>query len=625
VTYPPVQPSAQLRRASLQMARHLLVCILLITIDEVSGVDDKLLEKLASLEERFRSQQELFQQQQGYIQTLEENQQHRLLTQAGIVQPVQGTRPYTDQENVESALTSMWLLLMGVITLLVQAGLAMIEVGSCRARNAQQILAIKLAAVCISSLAWWSFGWSFAYAGPFDSNNFKENFVGTDQLFARGFLEGKVHGQAEPTSSIREWFFTWTFCATATAIVSGGLAERAHFTGFCIHSAIMCGFIYPAIVAGTWGRGWFAKGYTDPGSTDFAGAGIVHVAGGFAAFAGNLLVCYRPGRWDDPRPPPHGELERKGLGPCDRVRSLGPVARDEPAAPDDVSVPRENTPILEYTDPFAAHSAPLIVLGTFLTWLGWFGFNCGSTLSMNTTEKGFQAAQAAMNTALAASAGGFVAFIFRWMVTCKAETGAFCGGIRAGLVAITAAAANVESGYAAIIGFVGAALYQLISMFLKLIKVDDPVDAFAIHGIVGVWGILAAVLFDFGNTHTKKFLESFHGTLGFQCVKSTSSGLCADLGETPLLHNLAFVGIIAGWSFGTSLVIFAMLRLPGLIPPCRKKLKRDLLLVELPEAVGGTYTSIDTEYHYPLKAYIGEGASNWGEKGPFLNPYFHSI
>merc|ERR1711974_62745 len=202
---------------------------------------------------------------------------------------------------------------------------------------------------------------------------------------------------------------------------------------------------------------------------------------------------------------------------------------------------------------------------------------------MNTAERGFQAAQAAMNTTLAASAGGLVAFTFRWMVTCKVETAAFCGGIRAWLVAITAAAINVDSGFAAIIGVIGAILYQLISMFLKLIKVDDPVDAFAIHGIVGVWGTVATVFFDFG-----KFLETFHGAYGFQCLRSAQRDWqCAgDVGAAPLLHNLAFVGIIAAWSFGTSLMIFTMLRLPALIPPCRNKLKSDLLKVELPEAVG---------------------------------------
>jgi Amt family ammonium transporter len=617
------------------MCRHLLVLILFVTIDEVSGTDAKLLKKLTSLEEIFRSQQEVFQQQQRHLQTLEENEQRRQLMPRpsdqltpGVVGHGSDVRLYSDQENVEGALTAMWLLLMGVIVLLVQAGLAMIEVGSCRARNAQQILVIKLAAICISSLAWWSLGWCFAYGGPFDSNGFKEKFVGTDQFFARGFLGTRSDGQAEPTVRIQEWFFTWTFCATATAIVSGGLAERAHLVGFCIHSALMSAFIYPIIVASTWGKGWFAKEYTNPGFTDFAGAGIVHVAGGFAAFAGTLLVWYRPERWDDPRPPLPG-VESASLGPLDRVRGLRTQENSTKKKGDlvdaDTSVVRDDAVVADasvVTDPFAPHSAPLLCLGTFLTWLGWFGFNCGSTLSMNTAEKGFQAAQAAMNTALAASAGGLVALVIRGLVTCKLETAAFCGGIRAGLVAITAAAINVDSWYAALIGVVGAALYQLISMLLKLIKVDDPVDAFAIHGMVGVWGTLATVLFDYG-----KFLDTFHGTLGFQCLTSaTSSFPCAgDLRTTPLLQNLAFVGIIAGWSFGTSLVIFGMLRLPGLIPPCRRKLKRDLLKAELPVPVGGTYASIDTEYHYPLKAYIGEGASNWGGKGPIHNPYFHSI
>jgi Amt family ammonium transporter len=350
---------------------------------------------------------------------------------------------------------------------------------------------------------------------------------------------------------------------------------------------MMCCLTYPFVVANTWGKGWFAQSFTGPGFTDFAGAGIVHVTGGFAALAGTLMVGPRPDRW-------------KNLGPLKRVSSL-------------------------LDDSFAPHSVPLLLLGTFLTLLGWIGCNCGSTHSMSTAKNGFQAAQAAMNTVLAASAGGIFSLLLRGLISSKLETIAFCGGIRAGLVAITAAAVNVDGRYAIVIGLVGGLLYQLVSMLLKLIKVDDPVDAFAIHGIVGIWGILSAVLFDYGRGS-----DAFHGMLGFKCLGFEQglqqNGQCTgDLGMRPFLQNLSFAGIIGLWSFQISLICFALLRLPGLIPSCRDKLKKDLLLVELPAIEGKAEPSVDTEYHYPLKAYIGEGASDWGKLGPFRNPYLYNI
>jgi len=558
---------------------------LVLVSGEADRADADLSQKLELLEQMLQNQEQLLKVQHGQIQALEARERRLLINPnaanfpPSIYEIGASKRVYTPQENVQSALTSSWLILCGILALLVVTGQAMIESGSCRARNVQQVLVIKLAAVCISSLGWWTVGWSFAYGGPFDSNGLKSGLAGDDQFAAHGFLTDRGDGQVEPSKLIEEWFFTWTFCAVAAGIVSGGLAERAHVVGFCLHSATMSAFVYPVVVSSTWGMGWIAKAFRDPvGFTDFAGAGVVHVTGGFAALAGSLVVRQRSKRFEG--------------------QSSGARMKGDPRG-----------------DPFATHSAPVLVLGTLLLWLGWFGLSCGRTGSMSTAEKGFQAAQAAMNTVLAASAGGLVAVVMRFLFIRRLELASFCGGIRAGLVAISAAAINVESGSAIIIGLVGAAFYQLFSPLLKLMWVDDPVDNFAIHGIAGFWGVLAAALFDMG-----KGFDTFHGAAGFRCAGFDIFAGCnggTAPGAKPFVANLAGAALIAAWSFGTSLFVFFLLRLPGVIT------KKDYDILKASAQIQDD--GIDTVFHYPAQGYVGEGASEWGEKGPFSNPYFHSI
>lgn len=566
----------------------LMLGLLVHVCGEAERADADLSQQLELFEQLLQNQKQLLENQQDRIQVLEAKERRLAPNpnlanlQPSIYGSSPSTRAFTSQENVESALTSFWLILCGILAMFVVTGQAMIESGSCRARNVQQVLLIKLAAVCISSFGWWTVGWSLAYGGPYDSDGFKSNYAGDDQFIANGFLTDRGDGQMEPSTRIRQWFFSWTFCAVAAGIVSGGLAERAYVIGFCFHSAAMSVFVYPVVVASTWGMGWIAKEFKDPvGFTDFAGAGVVHVTGGFAALAGALLVRPRSKRYEG--------------------QSVGARVRGDPRG-----------------DPFAVHSAPLLVLGTFLLWLGWFGLNCGSTKTMSTAESGFQAAQAAMNTVLSASAGGLVAVVMRFLLIQRLELASFCGGIRAGLVAISAAAINVEAGSAVIIGALGAALYQIFSPLLKLMWVDDPIDNFAIHGIVGFWGVLAAALFDMG-----KGFDAFHGINGFRCagfdaLTGCNGGQAA--GTKPFIANLAGVAIIAGWSFITSLVIFFLLRLPGIIAGC---LRKDFDILKASPAIQDD--GIDTAFHYPAQGYVGEGASEWGEKGPFACPYFHSI
>merc|ERR1712187_141612 len=236
--------------------------------------------------------------------------------------------------------------------------------------------------------------------------------------------------------------------SAAATIVSGGVAERMSFPGYLVYSFLMTSFIYPVCVAWTWGYGWLGAGagvgWNMSGSFDFAGSGIVHMTGGVGALVGAIIVGARKGRWEKP-------------------------------------------------EEFEPHSLPLVVLGTFILWFGWYGFNCGSTLGLSSTSTGEQAAQVAMNTTIAAAVGGLVVFGLRAILLKGLyDIGGFCNGILAGLVSITAPCGTVHSHDAFVIGLLGGFVYQGSSVLLKTLRIDDPIDAFAVHGACGAWGVLAA-------------------------------------------------------------------------------------------------------------------------------------
>ena len=205
--------------------------------------------------------------------------------------------------------------------------------------------------------------------------------------------------------------------------------------------------------------GVLAKHY---GVMDFAGSGIVHLTGGVAGLAVTIVLGPRKGRFETP-------------------------------------------------EAFECHHLPLVVLGTFALWFGWYGFNPGSTLSMKNKDLGALAAQVAMNTTLSAATGGITVFIVRYFIIRKYDVPGLCNGILAGLVSITAGCGNVECGTAFMIGLVGGLIYQASSMALQKFKIDDPVDAAPVHGFCGMWGVLAAALFDWG-----KELNQFNGWSPFE-------------------------------------------------------------------------------------------------------------
>jgi len=345
------------------------------------------------------------------------------------------------------ALDTIWMLLAGLLVFFMHAGFSLLEAGSVRFKNTQNILSKNLLVVTLGFLCWYAVGWAVAY-GVTDGDPNK--FTGFTEFFAARFWDDKT--------KFRNWFFQGAFCATGCTIVSGAMAERTQLKGFAIYSILMTSWIYPVVAYWGWsgsgllsykddnGKGVSAFG---PPYMDFAGSGIVHLVGGIGALLGSICVGARKDRWNAAK-----------------------------------------------QDEFAAHSIPFCVLGTFCLWFGWFGFNPGSTLSMKTKGDAATAGLVAMNTTLAPCIAGLVVFALRAVLPPRfLDVGGFCNGILAGLVAITAGCAFIKPWEAIIIGFIGGIVYQAASMLLKLVKVDDVVDAFPVHGACGIWGVLALGLF----------------------------------------------------------------------------------------------------------------------------------
>jgi len=306
----------------------------------------------------------------------------------------------------------------------------------------------NLLVISLGFLCWWGVGWALAYGTTEDPNKFS----GFNQFFASGFMDDKT--------LFRNFFFQGAFCATGGTIVSGAMAERTKLTGFAIYTILMTSIIYPIVVYWGWSGSGFLNYVDDAGESvsavgpaymDFAGSGLVHLVGGVGALCGAIFVGARKGRFDE-------------------------------------SVNQEE---------FVAHSVPFQALGTLVLWFGWFGFNPGSTLSMSSKDAAYTAGIVAVNTTLAPCVAGLLVFVFKALVLPPKllDVGAFCNGILAGLVSITAGCAVVKVWEAIIIGLIGGLVYLGSSMLLERLKVDDVVDAFPVHGGCGIWGTLALGFF----------------------------------------------------------------------------------------------------------------------------------
>mmetsp|Transcript_38269 Transcript_38269/g.120122 ORF Transcript_38269/g.120122 Transcript_38269/m.120122 type:complete len:478 (+) Transcript_38269:64-1497(+) len=354
----------------------------------------------------------------------------------------------------------LFLLVASLNVFFMQCGFGMLEAGSVTSRSTQAILLKNLLDACTSAFIWWVLGHGIAFDGT-------NGFIGTagsdmSSFFLSGYGSGSDSGYHRVF-----WWFQWTFAAAAGTIVSGAVAERAHLLAYLTYTCILTAVIYPIIVHWCWSpAGWLSIKNSDAvlgGVIDFAGSGVVHLTGGTAGFFGALIIGPRHGRF---------EVVYDGSKP-----------------------PRRGRPLQ-----LPGHAPVLQALGTFILWLGWYGFNAGSQLRIATPGASEVVGRIVVNTTLSAAGSGLVslaiATLGQWRRgTINYEVPAICNGILAGLVSITAGCACMLPWAAFLTGFIGAFVYYGASKLMLKLKIDDPLDAFAVHGACGFWGVAAVGVF----------------------------------------------------------------------------------------------------------------------------------
>jgi Amt family ammonium transporter len=338
-----------------------------------------------------------------------------------------------EMADIQTNLDYVWTILAAALVFFMQAGFALLEAGFSRAKNAVNIIMKNVMDASAGALVFYCVGFGLMFGTTWNG------LVGTDGFFLTGTGD-------QPTTWVYAfYFFQAVFAATAATIVSGAVAERIRFSGYLIFSVLITGFIYPVSGAWFWGGLFNGSGWMEAlGFIDFAGSTVVHSVGGWAALAGALVVGPRVGKYAEDGTP----------------RSI------------------------------PGHSLPLAALGVFILWLGWFGFNAGSTTSGSTSI-----ALIAMNTFLAAGAGAVGAMALTWIDSGTPDATMTLNGVLAGLVGITAGCANLTGPFAIITGFLAGIIMVYATRWLETF-VDDPVGAIAVHGVCGAWGTLAAGLFD---------------------------------------------------------------------------------------------------------------------------------
>jgi Amt family ammonium transporter len=344
------------------------------------------------------------------------------------------------------ALDTFYFLICGALVMWMAAGFAMLEAGLVRAKNTTEILTKNVALFAIASVMYLVCGYSIMYGG--------DDFT----MFLKGITADGVAGADEPASYApsADFFFQVVFVATAMSIVSGAVAERMKLWAFLAFAVVMTGFIYPMEGAWTWGGVSVFGMYTlgDLGFSDFAGSGIVHMAGASAALAGVILLGARKGKY----------------GADGKARAI-------PGA-----------------------NLPLATLGTFILWMGWFGFNGGSVLATATVESANSVAVVFMNTNAAAAGGLIAALIVARIMFGKADLTMALNGALAGLVAITAEPSTPSALQATMFGGMGGILVVFSILFLDKLKIDDPVGAISVHGVVGLLGLILVPLTNDGSS-----------------------------------------------------------------------------------------------------------------------------
>ncbi len=393
------------------------------------------------------------------------------------------------------AIDNVTLFFCAVLVMFMQTGFAMLTAGLSAAKNTVNILFKNFMDICVAVIVFSVIGYGLMYPGSafegkwFGFAGFGVSTAAPDLAsITKAYLEGgKVfHPQVD-------WLFQVAFAGAAATIVAGSMAGRMKFASYLVYSALLTGLIYP--ISGMWK--WGMGGLNAMGFHDFAGSLVVHTVGGFAGLAGAILLGPRIGKF----------------GPDGKPRAM------------------------------PGHNLALATLGTFILWLGWYGFNPGSQLAFARNGDISAMMLIAGNTTLAAGAGALTSVFFIWIFYGKPELSMTLNGALAGLVAITANCDGVTNGQAIFIGGVGGVLVVLGVRLLDMLKIDDPVGAWPVHGLNGLWGGIATGLFHAPTTVGGAQL-SFGKFLGVQIMGSL---------------------IYAAWAFGTMFIVFLLLKMAGML------------------------------------------------------------
>jgi Amt family ammonium transporter len=473
-------------------------------------------------------------------------------------------------ESIQSTTNSLtvdinvfWMILAGFLVFFMQAGFALVETGFTRSKNVAHTMMMNMMVFCIGAVGYWLVGFAFQFGGV----NFAFPAIGQLSEWAHSpttlgdwtgmlgkplirfgqfmFLGGDgflLKGLGGSMGILAFFLFQMVFMDTAATIPTGAAAERLKFVGFCLMGFWVSMFIYPLVGGWVWGGGWLQNlgriAGLGNGSVDFAGSGVVHMVGGAIGLAAALVLGPRIGRFN-----------------ADGSANAMP-----------------------------GHNIPMGVLGTIILFFGWFGFNPGSSLAF-TGGGASLAVNAAINTLIAGAVGGLVAMLYMWWFgpEKKPDPSLSVNGILAGLVAITAPCAFVDSTAAAIIGLVAGVLVCLATFSLEKMHIDDPVGAVPVHFVNGLWGLLAVGIFSNGNPAT----DGWNGVPG--PVRGILYG-----SSTQIVAQLAEIGSIIVVVFGLSFLFFKLLNALKLF---RSAAIDELKGLDIPEMGTTGYTNEDIVMH----------------------------
>jgi len=418
----------------------------------------------------------------------------------------------TTAEDVGYGLDVTFVIIATTLMFFMQAGFAVLCAGCVRSKNVQNTLMKNFLDACGAAIGFWSIGYAFAYGETLD--RYEKTFIGHHGFFMTGVTDYSL------------WLFNFAFAATAATIVAGTLAERCQMISYLAYSTLLTGFVYPVVVHSAWSTNGFLSPanmapIANTGFVDFAGSGVVHVTGGVTALIAVKILGPRKGRFHD------------------NVGSL-----------------------LVRPKKIQGHSVSLQVLGTFILWFGWYGFNAGSALKVSDPTFADLAARAAVSTTLGAASGTISSLTLSAFIA-ERTTGETLfditnalNGCLAGLVSITAGCALIEPWAAVLIGSVAGVIYVFASDLLVKLQIDDAVDAIPVHFFNGMWGVIAVGLFA-----VPEYLQDANGRsehVGWFYSMSRGSADATLLGV-----NILGLIFIIGWTAGIMLPFFLVLSYLG--------------------------------------------------------------